>query len=343
MSQLGASIALFYQSNRDLVERTFIAIGLALLVGSLLHGQPVYPADWTMLLVGAVVVAGLYDPLAGYLAAVAISVWPLWQLSPYLATLFLAVAVLARGRLLRSLSWALLVTASPMLAWLLVTAIVPLLAGLLLSPAAAFWVGVAAASWLKLAGGMAGIQPDLLTLHQEPIFVSAVAARFAGANSLSALQRLVAPFAGDATFLLLDILQVLGWGLCASLVAWFRQQRWAELRPAWSLIVALLGGTSVSIGTLFLLPVWLQVAPLRLLWSDPMVVVGALFSAWLAGASYWLRYLLHRPVRRFRWRSVPAAVGPIPGVTAGRGPAASAPRPAPSSESGGDVIMLELD
>jgi hypothetical protein len=348
-------LALFYQGQRDLVERALTAAGLTILVGNLLQSGPSYAPEWVVVLIVALFAIGLYHRTAGYVAAVAIAVWPLWQLSPYLATLFLAVAVLGREWLVNNLEWTILIVAAPLLAPYSITALVPLLAGLFLGAAGGFWVGLLLALWLKLVGGMAGIEPDMLSLHQEMILIQDIATRYSGANSLETLRLLVAPFAGNATFLLLDLLQLLLWALGGYLVGWMRRLSWAEREPWVSLIPALLLGGLSLWAAIFLIPIWLELAPVGLLWSDPIVVAGLVISVASAAGLYFLRYSLRRPVRRVRWHTSPttqhqwpepsqAAHSPSAKPTAPRR-TGTTPRPAASGDDGpvGDVIMLELD
>lgn len=354
MNVLWSPIALFYQARRDLVERALTASGLTILVGSLLQGYLAYPPQWFVVLVIAVFAASLYHRTAGYLTAVAAVAWPLWQLSPYLATLFLAIAVLAREPLVTSLEWTILVVGAPLLAPLGVVALVPLAAGALLGAAGGLWVGLLTALWLKLIGGMAGVAPDMLSLHQYPILVSEVAARFQGANSLETLRLLVAPFASDATFLLLDLLQLLLWGLAGYIVGWIRRLPWAEREPWVSLLPALVTGALFLWMSLFLVPVWLELAPVALLWSDPYVITGLGVAVLGAATLYTLRYFLRRPVRQLRWRALPSSQHRWPETSpAAQAPSAAAPssrragaaprNSKPDEGPAGDVIMLELD
>src|SRR5512134_1496760 len=119
-SNAWASLAHHYQSRRDLANRAIPALGLALLLDALLKSALAYPAERHTFLVVVAALCAFYHPLLGFAAALAVAFWPLWTLSPYLATLFIAVAVFLHLVILKHIRWALLVAAAPMLAWNLV-------------------------------------------------------------------------------------------------------------------------------------------------------------------------------------------------------------------------------
>lgn len=344
-----ASIAHQYQARRDLADRAIPAIGLALLLDSLLNARPTYPNEWHVFLLLVVACFGFYNTIAGFVAALALAAWPLWTLSPYLATLAIAVAVLLHIIILKRFNWALLVTAAPALAFNLIFALPPLLAGMLLGPVGGFWVGALAALWLKVAGGMGNLPTDLLSLHLHPILLSQVAERFQDAKSLETLQLLVAPFSGSSSKLLLDVMQVLGCGLAGALVGWLRRMNWAENRPWANLTVALFAGAIVLWATVFVLPIWIGIQPLSYLADDWYTVAGIFLSAVIALGLYSVRYLLTRA----RKRPLPATViPPMPGAQAGatfKGPILEGRKGSPTAngkpgdDSGKDVIKLELD
>ncbi len=344
-----ASLAHHYQARRDLANRAIPAIGLALLLDALLSARPVYPAEWRTFLLLVVACLGFYNTIAGFIAALALAAWPLWTLSPYLATLFIAVTGLLHLLILKRFNWALLVAAAPLLAWNLILALVPLLGGMLLGPIGGFWTGALAAAWLKVAGGMGSLPTDLLTLHQQPILLSQVAERFHNVGSLETLQLLVAPFSRGSRQLLLDILQVLGFGLAGALVGWVRQMNWAENRPWANLTLALCLGALTAWATIFILPIWIGTAAWAILLDDPYTTTGLFLTPIIALGLYCLRYLLTRS----RKRPFPAAPPTLPVTT----PGAPAPSPTLAPRKGGspvgakpgddnasrDVIKLELD
>ncbi|MBI3243986.1 MAG: hypothetical protein HYZ49_17020 [Chloroflexi bacterium] len=344
--RLWARIVFQYQTRRDVVERGVSAVGLAALSQVLYQARPAYPSDWLPFILIALFCAALYNTTLGYFLAVALAMWPLWTLSPYLASLFLAVAVLAQSPILRRLPWTLLITATPMLAWNLISGIGPLMAGMTLGPGGGFWVGALSALWLKVAGGMAGHSTGLLALHQQPIFFNAISARYTGQNSLDTLKLIVEPFnTGRSSLLLLDVLQVLLWGLAGALVGWLRRQLWAERRPWLNLIVSLLAGALLIWFSIFALPIWLQLGPLALLWSDPWLSLGILAAALIAGATYAARYILNRPARRSKMRILPVKFQPSSVGGAESDPASQTvtANPSISNDKDDDVIMLELD
>ncbi len=345
-----ASLAHQYQARRDLADRAIPAIGLALLLDSLLNANPTptYPTEWHVFLLLVVACFGFYNTIAGFVAALALAAWPLWTLSPYLATLAIAVAVILHLIILRRFNWALLVAAAPALAYNLIFALPPLLAGMFLGPTGGFWVGALAALWLKVAGGMGNLPTDLLSLHLHPILLSQVAERFHDAKSLETLQLLVAPFSGSSNKLLLDVLQVLGCGLSGALVGWVRRMNWAENRPWANLTVALFAGALVLWASIFVLPIWVGLQPFSYLFEDWYTVVGVFLCALMALGLYSVRYLLTRA----RKRPLASVLPPMPATPSGpplKTPALearkgnSAANGKPGDESGKDVIKLELD
>jgi len=339
VSRLWARIIFSYQTRRDVFERAIPATGLVVLSHLLYQALPAYPSDWRPFLLIAIFCAALYNVTLGYFIAVALAMWPLWTLSPYLASIFLALAVLAQSPILRRLSWSLLIGLTPMLAWNLLSGVGLLLAGITLGPGGGFWVGVLSAIWLKVAGGMGGLPTDLLTLHQQAITIAAVGDRFGGANSLQTLQRLVAPFTDGSTRLLLDILQVLLWGLAGAFVGWLRQRLWVERRPWLNLVIALSGGALLILISIFVAPVWVQLKPINFLLSDPILALAILGSALIAGSMYTLRHYLNRPIHRASVRALPTHYSTGEPPT----PSPASPKPAPVKNKGDDVIMLELD
>jgi hypothetical protein len=344
-----AALAHHYQSRRDLAHRAIPALGLALLLDSLLKSARVYPGEWHTFLVVVVALCGFYHPILGAVAALLVAFWPLWTLSPYLATLFIAITVFLHLVILKRIQWALLVAAAPALAWNLLLALVPLLAGMMLGPAGGFWAGALAAVWLKVLGGMSSLPTDMLALHVQPVLYSQILNRFHEAGSLETLQLLFTPFSADSSRLLLDILQVLGFGLAGAVVGWIRQMNWAENRPWANLTLALFLGAFVAWVSIFLLPIWVGLATWRILSDDPYTTLGLFLSPVIALGLYSLRYLLTRSRRR------PAAAGAAAQPAAAPGRASLAPNPpprkgsAPAASRPGedpaarDVIKLELD
>lgn len=340
VSRLWARIVFSYQTRRDVMVRAVSAMGLVVLSHLLYQAQPAYPSDWRPFLLIVIFCVAVYDSAIGYFITVALAMWPLWTLSPYLASIFLAIAVLAQSPILRRLSWSLVIGMTPMLAWNLVSGVGVLLAGITLGPGGGFWVGALSALWLKVAGGMAGLHTDLLTLHNSEITLLAVRDRFGDANSLQTLQLLVAPFTDGSTRLLLDVLQILLWGLAGALAGWLRQRLWAERRPWLNLALSLSGGALLILVSIFAAPVWVQLRPIALLWSDPILAAAMLGSAIIAGTVYALRYWLNRPIHRASLRILPITMSPSP---AGDPAPPGTPKPASARDKGDDVIMLELD
>ena len=342
-----ASLAHQYQSRRDLADRAIPAIGLALLLDTLLKARPVYPNEWHVFLLAVLAILCFTNTLAGVVAALALAAWPLWTLSPYLAALALAVVVILHLVILRRFNYALLVAAAPALAFNLIFALPPLLAGMMLGPVGGFWVGALSALWLKVAGGMGGLPTDLLTLHIQPILLATITERFHNLNSLETLQRLVAPFTLGPNKLLLDVLQIIACGLAGAIVGWVRQMNWAEHRPWANLALALFLGSLTLWAAVFLLPIWVGAGTVMILFDDWYTTVGIFLCAVIALGLYSLRYLL----TRVRKRPITAGASSLPLTalgTPGKAPTTEprkggSPVATKSGDDPKDVIKLELD
>ncbi len=333
---------LFYQTQRHLVDNGLQALGLTVLTGLVLQSSvaAVYPPQWVTVLLIGIFLLGTRSPSWGYGAAVITLLWPLWHISPYLMALFLAVTVLARGPILDNLPWALLVVATPLLAQGYLIALPPLVAGLLGGPTAGLWVGLLAALWAKLFGGMGGLPVDLLALNEYAFDANLLAQRFAGANSLETLRLLIAPFAAGSVVLLLHLLQILAWGLVGYAVGRVRGTAWTERAPWTGAAVAVVAGTATAWGGLYALPAWLQFATLQEMRRTPGTLVGLAAAALLTLAIYNVYHAARRPVFP-RAQAVRVRRGwPVRNIQR----EGQTPPPRPTSADGQeDLIMIELD
>src|SRR5689334_21184045 len=189
------------------LERATLAAGLAglILASGLLPG---YPLEWRALLPLAVLVLGLWSTIAAYLLTVAVLAYPIWQLSPYLMVLFIALTLIPHRLILNHLPVALPIAWSPVLAALRLDWAIPVLVGVLAGSRRGALAGASVALWIKLYAAMSGNPLDLLQIPGNPGTPAAVAARFAGAGSFDTLQLIGAPFAPNSGELLGNVLQI---------------------------------------------------------------------------------------------------------------------------------------
>lgn len=286
-----------YQGQRETIDNALQAAGITVLVGIVLHASvtAVYPSEWVTILLITTFALGVREPGWGYIAAVTVVLWPLWSLSPYLMALFLAIVVLARGIILDNLPWALLIIGAPLLAQGYVAALVPLAAGILAGPTVGLWTGALSALWLKLFGGMVNLSPDLLTLNEHAVDGTALASRFADANSLETLRLLVAPFASDSTVLLLHVLQIGAWAGAGYLAGKIRSSMLAERSPWGAVGAAAVAGAAVTWAGFYALPLWLNLADVSILTTTPWTHAGVILAGGLSTAVYAFRHVLRTP------------------------------------------------
>lgn len=327
---------LIYQRHRERIEDALVAVGLAALVGIFLSATGVFSEAWRLVLMLALVGVGSFSRFWGYNAAVAVLAWPIWTLAPILLVPFLAAALLPRRWIVAALPWVLLVASAPLLAQWQIVGLAPLLAGLVAGRTSALVVGVFAALWLAVAGGLAGWQPELGALHGAPLSPPAVEAYLSGASFTGALRLLVAPFTESHLLLLV---QVLAWGVAGWGVATVREMTWQDGTPQLPLVPALATGAVVLWAAIFLLPVWFDRQSFWALVAAPTPTVGLALSAVLAALLGTLIQSVHQPVARPR--RGPAAPRPkrrmsregmrpamdAPPATARRHPWAEIPRP----------------
>lgn len=336
MRRFLANLQTIYQSQRDTIDNALQAAGITVLVGIVLHAAvtAVYPSEWVTILLILTFVLGMREPIWGYIAAVAVVLWPLWSLSPYLMAIFLAIAVLARGMIMDNLPWALLIIAAPLLAQGYLAAFVPLAAGILAGPTVGLWTGALSALWLKLFGGMVNLSPDLLTLNEHAVDGMALASRFGDANSLETLRLLVAPFASDSTVLLLHVLQIGAWAGAGYLAGRIRSSMLAERSPWAAVGAAAVTGGAIAWAGFYALPLWLNLADMTIIATTPWTHAGVVFAGLLSAGLYAVRHILRTPStgrKRVKIRRGWSAV-----MSSDDDTAASQPQD-------DDLIMIELD
>jgi hypothetical protein len=328
----------------SLLERLLIAAGLSGLLYGLMSSLPVYPPNWDLVILATVFVVALWWPGVAYFIAMLAAAYPLYTLSLYVAVLFLAVALLGQRVFIHNLGAMVLVLAAPWLARYNVAWVVPLLGGLWWGATGGAWMGGLAALWGQLAAGMAGLNPDWLTLIGTSPTIAGVAQRFGEANSLETLKLILEPLAPNTTILLYRLLQVTAWAVVGGIVGMLADQTWIQRRRPWGTILTGVVGAFALLGAHVGLGLWLeQHTPTTLSPMWPMLIATTIVVAVVVGALEGLRDVLehplppaHRRERSYRPRHSPEprrAPLPVP---------AQLPDWEPADESE-DLIMLELD
>jgi hypothetical protein len=340
-----------YQNNRAIINRAISAAWLSGMVWLTLGELPAYPAQWRAVIAAGVLTIGLWTVEWAFYIAVLALLYPLYHISIYLMVLFLAVAVLLRPVVIAHFSQTLLVISVPFLARVHLEAVPALWAGLLWGTGGGMWVGGLAALWLKLLGGMSGLDIDLGVLIQQtslfssPLNVGMIMDRFHTANSLETLQRLVEPFSPSSMVALLHLLQIVAWGMASYLVGAMAKRRWMDERGLPGRVLCLLIGAALLLAGNLWVPVWLGLRPEEEIMSHliPQAVMDSLFAVSVVVLLDSSRRLLSRPLPSIRRRK------PVREPT---GPAIESRRPMPlpqrlsepvRSDKDDDVIMIELD
>jgi hypothetical protein len=142
-----------YRRYQALLESTVAATGLAVLVVLALLQVPIYPDNWVLVLGIGIAVLGIRWPLAAYVVAVAVMVFPVFTINFYLMVLFVGISALSQRVFVHSLGAAVLILGTPVLAEYHLHWLVPILAGLWWGGSRGAWVAVLAAMWGKILGG----------------------------------------------------------------------------------------------------------------------------------------------------------------------------------------------
>jgi hypothetical protein len=341
------------------LERLLVAAGLSALVFGVLNQIPVYPPNWDLVILATVFVVALWWPAAAYFIAVAAVAYPLYTLSLYIAVLFLAVALLGQRIFIHNMGAMVLVLASPWLARHNVAWVVPLLGGLWWGAAGGAWMGGLAALWGQVLAGMAGLNPDWLTLIGASPSVAGVAQRFGQANSLETLMLILEPLAPNTTLLLYHLLQVVAWAAVGGCVGLLADRGWIQRRRPWGTILIGVAGALALLGVHVGLGMWLEQysqISLAAMWAT--LVAATLIVAVVVSALEGLRDFLEHPLpprprrrkparpvqARFPWRRARRG-GPTRRQEVER-----TPLPVPTqlpdwepADEAEDLIMLELD
>jgi hypothetical protein len=341
-----------YQRHRPLIDSLLVAGFLALGVFRIWQMSGVFGIELHIVIALAIVALGVQNRAWGYYAAVAVVLVPLWNLSPYLMTLFVAVALLPRRWMIEQLPLVLVAASAPLLAEWHLLGFAPLVAGLVVGPAAGFGVGVGSAIWLKLVAGLADLPTDLALLHGVGVTWEGIASRTQPASSLEILQMVGAPFIVGTNAFLLYLLQSVGWGIAGWLVGKVRRYHWVKGEPRFVVIPAVATGGLMLWVVLFVIPAWLAQQSVWLFLSANRVMAGIALAAVAAVFITTVLERTRRPVaqrvprpvytrRRTREGMVLIPTNPEADVvtTTGRWRTPTLP---PEDEDEG-VIMLEID
>lgn len=289
-----------YRRYQAPLERLTTSAALAALVMLALYGLPAYPRNWVVVIGAAVAVLGIRWPLAAYIAAVTVMVYPIYTINLYLAVLFVAISALGQRVFVHYMGATVMILATPFLAQYHLHWLTPILAGLWWGGFSGAWIGAAAALWGKILGGMAGLNIDWLILAGQVPDPNAMIARFHAANSLSTLLLLVEPFAATSSELLYHLLQIIGWAAAAGFVGSLAWRKWVKYRTPWSILVVTAGGGLILLATHLGLPYWLNEAvsePALQVLLDPAGPLFSLVVVIIAGTTvHSLRESLDLPV-----------------------------------------------
>lgn len=249
----------FIRRNLSLAERLLTTLGVTALLYGLLLALPAYPLYWDGAILVATFLLMLWSPVAGYFFAVVVALYPIYTISIYLAVLFLAIAIIGQHIFIQDLGATLLTLATPLLGAIYLPWVVPLLGGLWWGPTGGLVMGAFGALWGLLVAGWVGLTPDWMSLWGILPAIEYLPQRFANANSLETLLRLVMPLAPSATGLLYTLLQAAAWGLVGWAVGMLNQKEWVQYRrPRIGMLMAGLGALSLT-GLHAGLSYWLEI------------------------------------------------------------------------------------
>jgi len=280
-----------------LLEHFFVAIGLSMLLYGLMQSLPVYPMYWDIVLTVAVFALTLWSPVAGYFVAVLATAYPLYNISIYIAVIFLALAVIGQHVFIQNLGGTLLTLASPLLGSIYLAWIIPLLGGLWWGPLGGALMGGLGALWGQIAAGMVGLEPDWMRLFGILPDLRFLPVRFASANSLETLLLLLNPLAPNSTALLYHILQVVIWAFVGWTVGMLAEKEWMQYRRPRSTAVMVAVGSFALAVLHILINLWLGVviSPNSWMGLGMTALVSAVAAAGLEGGLDFFEHPLPLP------------------------------------------------
>jgi hypothetical protein len=289
-----------YRRYQAVLESTATAGGLAAIVTLALLNLAVYPENWVLVIGLAIAIVGIRWPLVAYILTTTVLVYPIFTINLYLAVLFVALSVLCQRLVVHYMGAAVLIFGVLILAQYHLHWLVPILAGLWWGGSRGAWIGVLAALWGKMLGGMAGLDIDWLSLAGQAPQTVGLVTRFENANSLQTLLLLVEPFSAQSSVVLYNLLQIIGWALAASFVGSMAARKWVRYRTPWSILVVTAGGGLILLATHLGLPYWLAEAlteTTQATLRDPTGPLFSLIMVIIVGTTlYSLREALDLPV-----------------------------------------------
>lgn len=267
-----------YRRYQASIETALASLGLAIVVTLTLQSFAVYPSNWVTVIGIAIAMLGIWWPTLAFSLIVVATTYPLSLINFYLAVLFLAICTLGHRLFVHYLGATFLILGTPLLGEYHLHWLVPILVGLWWGGTTGAWVGALACIWGKFIGGQVGLNIDWLVMAGQTADVSALAARFDGANSLQTLLRLVEPFAADPDVILYNLLQIISWAVAAGVVGFLAQQQWVKYRAPWSIFLLTTSGGLILFVTQLTLPYWLQNAATPEALAVVNNPIGPLFS-----------------------------------------------------------------
>lgn len=345
------SLHAFLRRHLTWLERLLVAWGFTILLAELLSARPVYPIYWDTVLLTGVFLLLLFWPTWGYFAALAIALYPLGEISIYLAVLVLAIALLGQHWFIPNLGLVLLVAGAPFLNGIYLAWLVPLLGGLWWGPRAGLLAGASGALWGKILFGLLGLPPDWLSLSGLYPDLAPTLLRFEGLTSWQVLEVLTAPLVANSTATLYHLLQTIIWAFTGWLIGYLALQDRVQYNRPRSTLTIIIGGVFLMSILQSLLSWWIGTAnPTEALLDN--LLPNALLTLFVAGLfelfAFFVEYPwnppqtvsaeFHSPAKSIERESSHPSAPPTP--------AANTPNTPPHSKTDKDedsLIMIELD
>ncbi len=282
------------------LEQLLIAAGFTALLAQLVNARPVYPLHWDTVLLAGVFVLLLLRPTIGYFAIMAVALYPLGDISIYLAVLALAVALLGQRWFIPNLGLVLLVISAPFLNGAYLAWLVPVLGGLWWGPRAGLLAGLFAALASKILFGLLGLSPDWLALSGLYPDLTPALLRFHLLSSWQTLKLLATPFLTDTTTTLYHFLQISIWAFAGWLIGRLSLEDRIQYHRPRSTLALIIANTFVLGILQFLLLMWIGTTdPAQALLDN--LLPNALLTLLVASLAESIVFFLEYP-----WR-VPAA------------------------------------
>jgi len=331
------------------LERLLIASGLTALLGQLLTTQRVYPTYWDTVVLAGVFLSLLLWPTIGYFVLILAALYPLGNISIYLAVLFLAIALIGQHWFIPNLGLVTLILSAPFLNGIYLAWLVPLLGGLWWGPRGGLFAGLIAAAWGKIVFGLLGLPPDWLKLAGLYPDLGPTLLRFRGLDSWEVLTAIAAPLTPNSTDALYHALQITIWAFTGWCIGHFSLKNWVQYQRPRTTLGLLTAGVVLLSVLQILLFVWLGFSDL-----PPVIRTGLLPTAsasLLAGilaelTLYFFEHPWSMPARVSARTSSVAAISLEPAAPSHSFDSASSGKPhadTPPQKDEEKLIMIELD